>query len=126
MGWPNGYGVMRNLKVPGTISEGMMHDYLPETYRLVNIDYKRQESFYFAKTFIEHFCSGQLPYGAIGGKIHDVYQKQTFPDYKPRKNTRDVYRPINRGVVELWQNGAKLASYTTDTLYNGCYFFWNY
>ena len=125
MGWSNGYGVMRNLKVPGTISEGMMHDYLPETYRLVNIDYKRQESFYFAKTFIEHFCSGQLPYGAIGGKIHDVYQKQTFPDYKPRKNTRDVYRPINRGVVELWQNGAKLASYTTDTLYNGCYFFWN-
>ena len=36
MGWSNGYGVMRNLKVPGTISEGMMHDYLPETYRLMN------------------------------------------------------------------------------------------
>ena len=39
MGWSNGYGVMRNLKVPGTISEGMMHDYLPETYRLMNIVY---------------------------------------------------------------------------------------
>ena len=125
MGWSNGYGVMRNLKVPGTISEGMMHDYLPETYRLMNIDYKRQESFLFAKTFVEHFCGGQLKDGAIGGKINDNYQEQTFPDYRPRKNTRDVYRPINRGVVELWQNDKLLKTYVTDTLYNGCYFFWN-
>ena len=125
MGWSNGYGVLRWLNVPGTISEGMMHDYLPETYRLMNIDYKYQEAFYFAKTFIEHYCGGQLPNGAIGGKIHDVYQKQTFPDYKPRKNTRDVYRPINRGLVELWQGDQLLQSYMTDTLYNGCYFFWD-
>lgn len=125
MGWSNGYGVMRNLKVPGTISEGMMHDYLPETYRLMNIDYKRQESFQFAKTFYDHFCDGELPYGAIGGRIHDVYQKQTFPDYRPRKNTRDVYRPINRGIVELWQGDQLLDTYITDTLYNGVYYFWN-
>ncbi len=125
MGWSNGYGVLRWLTVPGTISEGMMHDYLPETYRLMNIDYKRQESFYFAKTFIEWFCDGQLKDGAIGGKIHDVYQKQEFPDYKPRKNTRDVLRPINRGLVELWQGDKLLDTYVTDTLYNGCYFFWN-
>ena len=125
MGWSNGYGVLRWLRVPGTLSEGMMHDYLPETYRLMNIDYKRQESFYFAKTFYTWFCEKELPYGAIGGRIHDVYQKQLFPDYKPNKNTRDVYRPILKGLVELWQDGNKLASYTTDTLYNGCYFFWN-
>ena len=125
MGWSNGYGVLRWLNVPGTLSEGMMHDYLPETYRLMNIDYKRQESFYFAKTFYTWFCEKELPYGAIGGRIHDVYQKQLFPDYKPNKNTRDVYRPILKGLVELWQDGQKLASYTTDTLYNGCYFFWD-
>ena len=125
MGWPNGYGVMRNLKVPGTISEGMMHDYLPETYRLMNIDYKRQESFQFAKTFIQHFCNGELPYGAIGGKLHDVYLKQEFPNYKARKGTRDEYRPILKGVVELWQNDQLLQTYVTDTLYNGVYYFWN-
>ena len=125
MGWSNGYGVMRNLKVPGTISEGMMHDYLPETYRLVNIDYKRQESFQFAKTFYTYFCGKELPYGAIGGKLHDVYQKQLFPDYKARKGSRDEYRPILRGLVELWQNDQLLKSYVTDTLYNGVYYFWN-
>lgn len=125
MGWSNGYGVMRNLKVPGTISEGMMHDYLPETYRLMNIDYKRQESFQFAKTFYTYFCGKELPYGAIGGKIYDVYQKQLFPDYKARKGTRDEYRPILKGLVELWQNDQLLKSYVTDTLYNGVYYFWN-
>ena len=126
MGWSNGYGVMRNLRVPGTISEGMMHDYLPETYRLMNIDYKRQESFYFAKTFIEYFCEGELPYGAIGGQLRDDFQKQLFPDYKPRKNTRDVLLPINRGKVHLFNEaGDTLQTYVTDTLYNGCYFFWN-
>ena len=125
MGWSNGYGVMRNLKVPGTISEGMMHDYLPETYRLVNIDYKRQESFQFAKTFYTYFCGKELPYGAIGGKIHDVYQKQIFPDYKARKGSRDEYRPILKGVVELWQNDQLLKTYVTDTLYNGVYYFWD-
>ena len=125
MGWSNGYGVMRNLKVPGTISEGMMHDYLPETYRLVNIDYKRQESFQFAKTFYTYFCGKELPYGAIGGKIHDVYQKQIFPDYKARKGARDEYRPILKGVVELWQNDQLLKTYVTDTLYNGVYYFWD-
>lgn len=125
MGWSNGYGVLRNLRVPGTISEGMMHDYLPETYRLMNIDYKRQESFYFAKTFIEHFCNSELPYGAIGGKLNDDYRKQEFPNYSPRKDTRDVKMPINRGLVELWKDDVKLASYKTDTLYNGCYYFWD-
>ena len=25
----------------------------------------------------------------------------------------------------MWQNDQKIASYTTDTLYNGCYFFWD-
>ena len=125
MGWSNGYGVLRNLRVPGTISEGMMHDYLPETYRLMNIDYKRQESFYFAKTFIEHFCEGELPYGAIGGQLRDDFQKQLFPNYNARKNTRDMLLPINRGKVELYQDGELLQTYITDTLYNGCYFFWN-
>ncbi len=125
MGWSNGYGVMRNLKVPGTISEGMMHDYLPETYRLMNIDYKRQESFQFAKTFYTYFCEKELPYGAIGGKIYDVYQKQEFPNYKARKDTRDEYRPILRGLVELWQGDQLLDTYVTDTLYNGVYYFWN-
>ena len=125
MGWSNGYGVLRGLTVPGTISEGCMHDYLPETYRLMNMDYKWRESFYFARTFMEYFCHSELPYGAIGGQLRDVYQKQTFPSTNPRRGTRDAQQPINSGKVELYKDGALVDTYITDTLYNGCYFFWN-
>ena len=125
MGWSNGYGVLRGLTVPGTISEGCMHDYIPETYRLMNMDYKWRESFYFARTFMEYFCHSQLPYGAIGGQLRDSYQKQISPDIHPRRGSRDVLRPLNRATVELYQDGKLLQTYTTDTLYNGCYFFWN-
>lgn len=125
MGWSNGYGVLRGLTVPGTISEGCMHDYIPETYRLMNMDYKWRESFYFARLFMEYFCHAELPYGAIGGQLRDSYQKQVSPDIHPRRGTRDVLRPLNRATVELYQDGKLLQTYTTDTLYNGCYFFWN-
>lgn len=125
MGWSNGYGVLRGLTVPGTISEGCMHDYIPETYRLMNMDYKWRESFYFARTFMEYFCHSELPYGAIGGQLRDSYQKQISPDIHPRRGTRDELRPLNRATVELYQDGKLLQTYTTDTLYNGCYFFWN-
>lgn len=125
MGWSNGYGVLRGLTVPGTISEGCMHDYIPETYRLMNMDYKWRESFYFARTFMEYFCHAELPYGAIGGQLRDSYQKQISPDIHPRRGSRDELRPLNRATVELYQDGKLLQTYTTDTLYNGCYFFWN-
>ena len=125
MGWSNGYGVLRGLTVPGTISEGCMHDYIPETYRLMNMDYKWRESFYFARTFMEYFCHAELPYGAIGGQLRDNYQKQVSPDIHPRRGSRDELRPLNRATVELYQDGKLLQTYTTDTLYNGCYFFWN-
>ena len=125
MGWSNGYGVLRGLTVPGTISEGCMHDYIPETYRLMNMDYKWRESFYFARTFMEYFCHSELPYGAIGGQLRDSYQKQISPDIHPRRGSRDELRPLNRATVELYQDGKLLQTYTTDTLYNGCYFFWN-
>ena len=47
MGWSNGYGVLRGLTVPGCISEGSMHDYIPETRRLMNMDYKWLEAWKF-------------------------------------------------------------------------------
>ena len=34
-----GLGVLRKLTVPGMLSEGSHHDYIPETYRLLNNEY---------------------------------------------------------------------------------------
>lgn len=125
MGWSNGYGVLRRLTVPGTISEGEMHDYRPTLYRLMNMDYRYRESFYFAETFMEYFLDQTLPYGAVGGMVRDVYRKHEFPDIYYRRGTTDEKRAILGATVTLSDmNGQVLQTYTTDQLFNGCYFFW--
>lgn len=125
MGWSNGYGVLRGLRVPGTISEGCMHDYIPETYRLMNMGYKWREAFYFARTFMEYYCNYTIPEGAIGGQVRDFYLPLTFPEISYHRGTLDGHKPINRAKVELSRNGALLQTCYTDTLYNGVYFFFD-
>ncbi|MBR4519923.1 MAG: Ig-like domain-containing protein [Paludibacteraceae bacterium] len=125
MGWSNGYGVLRGLKVPGTISEGCMHDYIPETYRLMNMGYKWKEAFYFARTFLEYYCNYTIPVGGIGGQVRDYYLPMEFPAISYHKGTLDGQKPINRAKVELYQGGSLLQTCYTDTLYNGCYFFFD-
>lgn len=125
MGWSNGYGVLRRLTVPGTISEGEMHDYRPTLYRLMNMDYRYRESFYFAETFMEYFLDQTLPYGAVGGMVRDVYRKHEFPEIYYRRNTSDEKRALLGATVTLSDmSGQVLQTYTTDDLFNGCYFFW--
>ncbi|MBQ9704738.1 MAG: Ig-like domain-containing protein [Paludibacteraceae bacterium] len=124
-GWGDGYGVLRALKVPGCISEGCMHDYIPETYRLMNMDYKWREAFYFMAAFCEYFLDYTLPYGAIGGQVRDWYKKIEFPKMITIRDSRDQLLPILGAKVTLLQDGKELASYTTDSLYNGVYFFWD-
>lgn len=125
MGWSNGYGVLRGLRVPGVISEGCMHDYHPETYRMMNMDYKYKESFYFRKVFLEYFCQTGMTTGAIGGQVRDAFNKMLFPSITKIRNSRDELLPIDRATIDLLKEGTKIASYTTDTLYNGVFFFWD-
>lgn len=125
MGWSNGYGVLRRLKVPGTISEGCMHDYIPETYRLMNMGYKWKEAFYFARTFLEFYCNYTIHVGGIGGQVRDYYLPMEFPAISYHKGTLDGQKPINSAKVELYQGGSLLQTCYTDTLYNGCYFFFD-
>lgn len=123
--WGDGYGVLRKLAVPGVISEGCMHDYIPETYRLMNMDYKWREAFYFMAAFSEYFLNYTLPYGAIGGQVRDWYKKMEFPAITKIRESRDELLPIHRAKVTLLQDGKELATYITDTLYNGVFFFWD-
>ena len=73
MGWSDGYGVLRGLTVPGVISEGSHHDYLPETYRLMNMEYKWLEAWHFLKSFATYFKSAALPKGNIAGPVKDRF-----------------------------------------------------
>ncbi len=118
MGWPNGYGVLRGLTVPGVISEGSMHDYIPETYRLMNMEYKWLEAWNFKKAFCTYFKDAEIPTGNIAGWVKDG--RNLIQDGTYRKYGKDVLLPLD---------GAKLTlvgteqTYTVDNNRNGVYVF---
>jgi N-acetylmuramoyl-L-alanine amidase len=116
----NGYGVLRPLTVPGLISEGSFHDYIPETYRLMNREYKNLEAWHFYKAFLEYYHGGVDPKGKIAGYVKDIYRKVT--DYPFIQNSKDQWLPVNGTKVTL-QPGNLV--YQVDNLNNGFYLFDN-
>ncbi|MGC3978134.1 MAG: N-acetylmuramoyl-L-alanine amidase [Paludibacteraceae bacterium] len=119
MGWSDGYGVLRGLTVPGVISEGAMHDYIPEAYRLMNMEYKYLEAWHFYKTFCTYFKSAQIPTGMIAGAVKDRF---LLNESSYNKVGTDISLPVNGAKVTLLPNNI---SYTTDNLNNGVYLFKN-
>lgn len=118
--WPDGYGVLRRLAIPGTISEGSMHDYIPETYRLMNMDYKWLEAWHFLKSFSAYFNGGAIPTGNIVGTVHDS-RNLNMATY-PKLSGKDQLLPLHKATITV--NPGNL-TYTTDDLYNGIYVFKN-
>lgn len=126
MGWSNGYGVLRSLAVPGVISEGCMHDYIPETYRLMNMEYKYLETWNFFKTFSNYYAKTAVDHGVIAGSIRDAAKKILFPEFYKIARSRDEQLPIHKAKVTLYRDNATkdlLETYTTDEMYNGVYVF---
>lgn len=118
MGFSDGYGVMRGLAVPGVISEGMMHDYIPETYRLMNMEYKWLEAWHFFKSFSTYFNGGQITTGVIAGSARDsrIKLETTYNKFKGR----DEMLPLNGAKFTLVETGQ---TYTADQMQNGVFVF---
>ncbi|HPD58719.1 MAG TPA: N-acetylmuramoyl-L-alanine amidase [Paludibacteraceae bacterium] len=121
MGWSDGYGVLRGLAVPGAISEGSMHDYIPETYRLMNMEYKWLEAWHFFKSFCQYYQAGNIPTGNIAGSVRDS-RNIIQESYYKLKDTRDELLPLNGATLTLLETNE---TYTTDQLHNGVYMFKN-
>lgn len=120
-GWSDGYGVLRGLTVPGVISEGSHHDYLPETYRLMNLEYKWLEAWHFFKSFATYFKKASLPKGNIAGNVKDKFLLNEA-NYNKIPDTHDVLLPVNGATVTLLPNNI---TYKVDNLNNGFYLFKN-
>lgn len=118
-GWSDGYGVLRGLTVPGVISEGSHHDYFPETYRLMNTEYRWLEAWHFLKSFATYYKSAVLPKGNIAGVVKDRFLLNEAP-YPKIAGTHDIYLPVNGAKVTLLPNDT---TYTVDNLNNGFYLF---
>jgi hypothetical protein len=118
MTWPDGYGVLRGLTVPGVISEGSMHDYIPENYRLMNMEYKWLEAWNFLKAFCTYFKHAEIPTGNIAGYVKD--SRNLILDGVYKKYNKDLLMPLNGATVTIIETNQ---TYTVDNNRNGIYVF---
>ena len=117
-----GYGVLRKLTIPGALSEGSFHDYIPETYRLMSLDYKWIEAWNFRKAVDDHYSLPGVSYGAIAGRLND----SRFPrvgDFKMIGD--DQLETVDTAYVSLWDETGttKLQETYSDMILNGIYAF---
>ena len=116
--------MLRKLTVPGMLSEGSYHDYIPETYRLLNKDYCWLEAYHFTKSVMEYFkASETFATGVVCGSLYDSRLIRTESIYNNIFYGHDKMKPICGATVELLQGGAVKHTYTTDQLFNGVYMF---
>lgn len=117
-----GYGVLRGQTVTSVLSEGSFHDYVPETYRLLNSDFHWIEAWNFRKAANQYFGIEGVDYGAIAGRINDerVLRSGDFKMYDD-----DLLATVENVTVELYDatGTTKIAEDKTDNLYNGIFAF---
>jgi N-acetylmuramoyl-L-alanine amidase len=70
-------GVLKDLIMPGELSEGSFHDYYPETRRLMNQLYRRMEAYALRNSFMQYFGVPADTLGIIAGVQTDVANGQS-------------------------------------------------
>ena len=112
-----GLGVLRNLAVPGVLTEGSFHDYLPESWRMKNPDYLHHEALVVYRSLKQFYGISKPEDGVVAGIVRDSTKKAVW---KTAKNSPDSFEPINRAKISL-SPGKK--TYTTDSQKNGFFLF---
>ncbi len=100
--WTNGYGVLYPANMPATISEGSFHDYIPESWRLMNLDYRKHEARALARSYLQYFGEPGFPTGAIAGLVKDP---SANVDYWSMSSLQDQYTPVNNIHVSIEPGG---------------------
>ncbi len=124
-GYKVGLGVLRFNKLPGFLSEGSFHDYLPERERLLNDSYCWLEAWNQSLGIDEYFGrKGKFPNGVIAGAVRwDDIDRQ---DDDRRLFDADEQMPINGALLRLYNSQGQLSRvFKTDDLDNGVFVFSN-
>ena len=121
--WNNaGLGVLRGNHAVSMLSEGSFHDYIPETYRLMNDNYCWMEGWNFSLGADDYFGYAFFNKGAVAGNIRDNRMPRTLNDFIMFGD--DNREPVsNATVILLDMNDTPLDTCYTDDLYNGIYAF---
>jgi N-acetylmuramoyl-L-alanine amidase len=104
-------GVLSGLAMPGELSEGSFHDYFPETRRLMNNDYRKNEAYGILNGFLQYYG---VPFDTLGVICGTQVDKSSGN------------KPINNIVVHLLSQGDVQPVdkiYHGDNFNNGYFFF---
>jgi len=112
-----GLGVLRTLNMPGVLSEGSFHDYVPEGWRLRNNSHLHHEAWAMLRALAQYENVVPEPTGIIAGTVRD---RLTSPGYYFKPGTKDEAMPINNATVTLKPGDI---SVTLDNLNNGFFMF---
>lgn len=113
----SGLGVLRTLNMAGTLSEGSFHDYIPESWRLMNQAYRYHEMVAITRSFIQLYNDFEYSHGVIAGIVRDP---SITVSYFYISSLGDAKKPINNVKVTL-QPGNRV--FTGDNMNNGFFLF---
>ncbi len=121
--WNNaGLGVLRGNHAVSMLSEGSFHDYIPETYRLMNDNYCWMEGWNFSLGADDYFGFTDFGKGALAGNLRDNRMPRVRNDFIMFGD--DNREPVSNATVILYDmNDVALDTCYTDDLYNGIYAF---
>jgi len=115
----SGLGVLRGLTMPGVLSEGSFHDYVPESWRLQNLDYRRNESWAIARSFVKLYDQPDFPFKNLSGVVRDPLETVQYFSISSRG---DHLKPVNNITATLKQ-GDDTRVYNGDSMNNGFFLF---
>ncbi len=124
-GYKVGLGVLRFNKLPGMLSEGSFHDYLPERERLLSNNYCWLEAWNQSLAMDEYFGrKGRYANSVIAGTVR--WSDINRVDEDKRVFDEDKLMPINGALVRLYNGAGALSRvYTVDNQDNGVFVFTN-
>ena len=124
-GYRVGLGVLRYNKLPGMLSEGSFHDYLPERERLFCDNYCWLEAWNQSIGIDEYFGrEGKFKNGVIAGAVR--WEDTPRRDQDQRVFGEDRLKPLNGALLRLYNSRGVLARiYTLDNRDNGVFVFTN-
>ena len=121
-----GYGVLRGNRAVANLSEGSFHDYIPEAYRLLGLQYCWMEGWNLSLGTDQYFGRlDQYDLGVVTGNVRDDRIKRLQECAQPFiVYGDDQLMPIHSATVRLLDQGGNEVQRTmTDTLRNGIYTF---
>ena len=121
-----GYGVLRGNRAVANLSEGSFHDYIPEAYRLLGLQYCWMEGWNLSLGADKYFGRlDQFGLGVVTGNIRDDRIKRLQECAQPFiVYGDDELMPIHSATVRLLDmEGNEVQRTMTDTLRNGIYTF---